>query len=210
MAFWIGILAGALFVCYTLKIGFYETWAMLFNLVISIYLGVHLQPIIVGILPAAADTPYGNTLTVLAVAAGSFLILHGITCVFFTSQLAISFPKIFDVLGSGLLGFLAGFLVWSFVALLVCTTPFFHEPAVKQFCFDSQQTTISYLTWWCRLVDKAASYGDSDSEQVIISLLKAAEKKARPAPAGRAPLQPAEPNDTSPATTKNTPSSQAD
>jgi hypothetical protein len=205
MAFWIGILAGALWVAYTLKTGFYETWAILFNLVISIYLGVHLQPLISAIIPAAADTPYGNTLTVLAVAAASFLLLQGITYVFFTSQLTISFPKLFDVLGAGLLGFLAGFLVWSFVALLLCTTPLSHKPAVKQMCFDSQQTTISYLTWWCQLVDKAASYGDSNSQQVITSLLKTAENKAHPASAAGIPTrtgQPeavaSEPNEASP------------
>ena len=200
MAFWIGILAGSLFVCYTLKIGFYETWAMLFNLVISIYLGVHLQPIISRIIPAAADTPYGNALTVLAVAAGSFLILHGITCVFFTSQLTISFPKIFDVLGTGLLGFLAGFLVWSFVTLLISITPISQQPIAKEIGFGSQfeQTNVPYICRWCNLVSMVVSRQDKEitSEQVISGLLKSQTKKApakmaKPAESDK----PAEPND---------------
>ena len=76
MVFWLGILVAIAFAWFCLQIGFYETWAVLFNIVISVYLGIFLRPLITELLPAAADTPYGNGLTMLATAAAVFLLLQ--------------------------------------------------------------------------------------------------------------------------------------
>jgi hypothetical protein len=123
MGFWIGILFGALFVYVAVKIGFYETWVLLFNLVISIYLAIFLRPLINQYLPIASETSYGDALVILAVAVGAFVILYGISYVFFSSQFNISVPRILDVVGSGFLGFLAGYLIWSFVIVLISFMP---------------------------------------------------------------------------------------
>ena len=139
MVFWIGILVGGLFAWLTIKmLGFYETWAMLFNIVISIYLAVFLRPTIADILPAAGNTPYSSALTIIAIAIASFAILHGISYVFFTSQFSVSFPRVLDILGTGFLGFLAGLLVWSFVSLLICIMPISQSSVVKTIGFGSQ------------------------------------------------------------------------
>ncbi len=187
MTFWIGILVAAAFAWLAVKTGFYETWAMLFNIVISIYLAIYLRPIIVDTVPSAGDTPYGNALTMAATAIAVFLILHGITYVFFTSQFSISFPKIFDTLGAGFLGFLAGFLVWSFVSLLICTTPISQNSFVKGIGFENQfkQNNASVICWWCNLVNTAVSSrsGEYTSEEAISELLKSAEPKAQAEPA---------------------------
>ncbi|HCO95296.1 MAG TPA: hypothetical protein DIU00_15330, partial [Phycisphaerales bacterium] len=123
MVFWTGILAGGLFAWFAIRIGFYEMWAMLFNIIISIYIAVFLTPVIIDIIPAAGDTSYGNALTMVTAAIGVFLILYVITYLFLTGQFKVSFPRIFDTLGTSVLGFLAGFLIWSFAAALICATP---------------------------------------------------------------------------------------
>ena len=188
MVFWIGILAGGAFAWFAIKMGFYETWTMLFNIVISIYLAVFLGPVIADIVPSAGDTLYSNALCMLAVAVGSFLILHGISYTFLTGQFVISFPKIFDTVGTGFLGFLAGFLIWSFVGLLIYTTPVSQQPIVKEIGFGSQfqQTNVSYISWWCNLVNSVVSSQDKKytTEQVINGLLKSAEPRVQRKPAG--------------------------
>lgn len=40
MAFWIGLLVAIIFAAMAIKVGLYETWAMLFNIIISVYLAV--------------------------------------------------------------------------------------------------------------------------------------------------------------------------
>jgi hypothetical protein len=72
----------------------------------------------------AVNFPYRQALTLTILAAGTFLILHGITYILFISQFKVTFPKIFDILFAGLLGFFGGFLLLSFVALIIFLTPF--------------------------------------------------------------------------------------
>jgi hypothetical protein len=183
MVFWLGIFVGGVFAWYAVKMGFYDMWAMLFNIVISIYLAVFLGPVIVDFIPAAGSARYGNTLAIIGTAIAAFLILHCISYTFITGVFTVSFPKLFNSLGAGFLGFLAGFLVWSFAALLIYMSPISQDSFVKDIGFgsDFRQSNVSYMTWWCNLVHKAvASEGAGiTSEQAISELLKGTEMKIR-------------------------------
>ncbi len=200
MVFWIGILVGGAFAWFTIKRGFYETWALVFNIVISIYLAVFLGPVIADVVPSAGDTLYGNALCMLATAIGSFLILHGISYTFLTGQFSISFPKVFDTLGTGFLGFLAGFLIWSFVGLVICITPISQNSFVKEIGFSGQfqQTSVSYISRFCNLVNAVVSSQDNErtTQQALSGLLKNAESRVQGKTAERAePNEPAAPGD---------------
>ena len=118
MVFWIGILVGIVFAGFAVRKGFYETWTILFNILISVYLAISLREIIKNILPAADGSSYSDALAMLIIAIAVFAILHGIAYIFLLSQFKIDFPKIFDGIGSGTLGFLGGVLVWSFIVLM--------------------------------------------------------------------------------------------
>jgi len=204
MVFWISILVSGLFACFAIKKGFYEMWTLGFNIIISVYLAVLLGPVVSGIIPTGT-AGYSKTLTVLATAVACFLILHGISYTFITGQFIIPFPRIVDLVGAGLLGFLAGFLVWSFASLLIMTTPITKNTFVKEIGFDTevQQTNISYVSWWCNTVNKIVSSKDSKqaTQQAIGWLLKSSEPKAEGRVTGTSePNKPAEPNESKPNT----------
>ncbi len=204
MVFWVGILVGGLFAYFAIKKGFYEMWALGFNIIISIYLAVFLGPVVADIIPAGTAV-YSKALTVLATAVACFLILHGISYTLITGQFSISFPKIVDVVGAGLFGFLIGFLVWSFISLLIMATPITNNTLAKEIGFDSQtqQTSVSYVSWWCNTVNRVVSSGDGKqaTQQAIGWLMKSSEPKARVV--GTSELnEPAEPNGTEPNTTE--------
>jgi ABC-type xylose transport system permease subunit len=195
MVFWIGILFGGIFAWFAIKLRFYQTWTLVFNITISIYLAVYLQPITVNI-PAVGDTPYSNALAIASVALASFLILHGISYTFLTGQFNVPFPKVFDAVGTGVLGFLAGFLVWSFLSLLFYITPVSQNTFVKDIGFTDQfkQTSVLYISKFCDLVNAVVSSQDNKypAEQIIGKLLKGAESKAREkTPAKPKPVEPA-------------------
>jgi glucan phosphoethanolaminetransferase (alkaline phosphatase superfamily) len=179
VVFWITILGGAIFAWLAIKIGFYEIWALLFNILISVYLAIYLTPIVTDILPATLDTNYGTTLTIIALAAAVFLILYGITYVLFTGQFEVPFPKIFDILFAGFLGFFAGFLVLSFIVLLICITPISQNKLLNEMGFnrETQQANISYLCWWCDKVNWFAASKDNKitGQQAIDKLLAKAK-----------------------------------
>ncbi len=203
MVFWVGTLVGGLFAYFAVKKGFYEMWALGFNIIISVYLAILLGPVVSDIIPVGG-TVYSKALTALATAAACFLILYGISYTFITGQFSISLPKIVDVVGAGLLGFLTGFLVWSFVSLLIMTTPITKNTLAQEIGFDTQaqQTSISYVSWWCNKVNRIVSSGDDERtpQKAIGWLLE--EPKAKTPVATPEPNEPAEPNRAEPNTTE--------
>lgn len=175
MVFWASILAGGLFIWLAVRLGFFEMWTLLFNIVISIYVAVFLTPVILEVIPAAGDTAYGNALTLMFLALGTFLILFVVSYIFITGQFSVTFPKIFDILFAGILGFLAGALVFSFAALVITITPISQNRVMNSIGFNaqSQRSNISYICRCCDLIDLAVSSKDRETtaEQTINTLL---------------------------------------
>jgi hypothetical protein len=187
MAFWIGILVAVICASYATKKGFYETWVMLFNIAISVYLAIYLRPIIADV-AAMGDTPYGSLITVLGTAGLVFIVLYGISFTFFTGQFKIAFPRAFNTCGAGLCGFLTGYLVWHFMCLLVAMSPFSDSSVLELVKFkDHLQTSKRCVAVSCNLVN-ALSFQDknNDANEVITELLKEPQKDKEikePAPA---------------------------
>jgi len=181
MVFWTGILIGCLFAWLAVKMGFYETWVLLFNIVIAVFLAVFLGPVFANIVPIGSDTPYNNIICMIAAGVGGFLILHGISYTLFTGQYKVPFPKAIDTLVAGFFGFLTGLLVWTFLSLLICISPISQNTFVSDLNFADgfKQTGAPYVGWWCDIVNSMVASEDSDvtSEQVISALLKSAEPK---------------------------------
>jgi hypothetical protein len=193
MLFWVGILFAALIAWYAFRAGFYQSWAMLFNIVVSIYLAVFLGPVILRVIPNAADTPSCNVLAMLATAAAAFLILHCVSYTLMVGQFGVTFPRIFATLGSALLGFAAGFIVWAFACLLIYSSPLARHPFAQLVGFEDQcrDATVRYVSRCCNLVHRvvASDYEKETAEQLIRDCLHQAEEHA-PGPASE-PNEPA-------------------
>ena len=164
MAFWTAILVGALFVWLTVRLGFYETWGLLFSCIVSIYVAVFLAPSVAGFASATAKvSAYSTALAMVALAGGCFAILYGLSYVFLTGQFKISFPEIFDILLAGAMGFLTGFLVLSFVALALTTTPLAENELAHDLGLnpESEKSNIACIAWCCDRVHSVVG-GDTD------------------------------------------------
>ena len=198
MVFWIGILFGCLFVWLAVKKGFYETWILLFNIIIAVYLAVFLGPVIAKIVPVARGSAYNNALCMIIPGVGAFLIFYGISSMLFTGQFSVPFTKTIDTCVAGFFGFLAGLLVWCFLSLLICITPISQNTFVSELDFASgfKQTGAPYIEWWCDIVNSMVASKDSDvtSGEVISTLLKNAEP--RPPAREAEPGKPTTPDDT--------------
>ena len=173
------ILAGGFCIWFAVKIGFYETWATLFNIVIAIYAALFLALPIMNFLPEdAVNIPYSQALTLTFLAVGVFLILHGITYILFTSQFKVTFPKIFDILIAGLLGFFGGFLLLSFAALIIFLTPISTYTGIGD---DSIQYNISKAYWLFDGIHSVVSSPDNEitTEEVIKQLINKRQPDAQ-------------------------------
>ena len=190
MVFWIGLLVGALFVWIAVRCGFYETWILLFNIIVSIYLAIFLRSFIKDVIPDIAfDDSYSDALIILVTSGAAFLILYGISYVFFSSQFKVNVPRLFDVVGSGILGFLSGLLVWGFISFLICITPLSNNSIMQQIGFNPKfQNNFSYMSWWVdrvnNLVSSKRNFMSTDNvinEMLTTAKNRAEQKKARPA-----------------------------
>jgi len=183
MVFWLGILFAMFFAWFAFKIGFYETWALVFNIVVSVYLAVFVGPLILKMVPAADDTPYATILAMVSTAVAVFLILESISYSLITSQFGVTFPKVLDMLGGPALGFAGGFLVWSFVFLLICMSPLCRNKLVRAISFNAEAkaATTSNICWWCNAVHRfvAFEYGEQTVKREVNKLLQSAEPEKR-------------------------------
>ena len=191
-----GILAGGLCIWFAVKIGFYETWAMLFNIVIAVYVALFMAQPIVNILPEeASNIRYCEALTLIVLAIGSFLILHGLTYILFTSQFKVTFPKLFDILFAGLLGFFGGFLLLSFAVLIIFLTPFGEYAGIED---DSVEYNMSSTYWLFDGIHSIVSSPDNEitTEKVIKQLLNKSQPDTQNKnPQQAEPDKPIRPND---------------
>lgn len=162
--FWISILIAVIFAYSTIKLGFYHAWTMLFNLLVAVYIAIRIGPVLEDFFPAAVNGQYGKALSLLAMGTGTFLILQGIAYVLLIGQFEVAFPKAVNVIGSGLMGFIAGFLVCSFATLVICATPFSQQQYVKELGLDTktfeEAKMQSYLVWWCKFMDTFVASGN--------------------------------------------------
>ena len=186
MVFWFGIAVGLAFVYLAVKIGFYDTWAMLFNIVVSLYLGIRLRPVFAEFAGSSGDVSYNDALAILITAVVAFVVLEGITYIFFTGPYTVSFPKIFDSVFAGAFGFFAGLLLWSFIVFLVSITPLSKHKTVKTLGFGSevQQTNLVHLYWWGGLMDKMVLRSDEEdgTKKIVHNLLDDFKERSKPPP----------------------------
>lgn len=188
MVFLTGILVGAFFIWLGVRLGLFEIFALMFNLVVSVYLGLVLGPVVQDRLPMSDLPLYTGSAAMLLTAGGIFVVLFGVTFVFFTGPYNIVFPKTFDILLAGFVGFFTGLFVWSFISLLVTITPVSQMGFFKSVGFNETQKFTSVKVW-CGLVHKVVGEENSDLtvETAINDLLeesrsniakRAAEEKA--------------------------------
>jgi hypothetical protein len=213
MIFWIGIAVGGAFVLWGIKKGFYETWVMLFNTIIAIYLAIFLRPTAAMLVPAAGDTPYGSALIMLAIWVASFSILSGLSYIFFTSQFDVPFPRVLDIIGSGIIGFCNGLLVWSFVCILLSVTPIAENQILVEMGFGAnfQRSNTANIIFWADKVNNLVSVKSDflSTEQAITDLMKTVEQKEIQKPLSISAAEPNKPSELNrtgePNSTKNCP-----
>lgn len=186
MVFWTAILVGALFVWLAVRLGFYETWGLLFSCVISIYLAIFLAPSVAEFASAGAKlSAYSTALAMIALAGGCFTALYGLSYVFLTGQFKVSFPETLDILLAGGLGFLTGFLILSFGALVLTTTPLADHELARDLGLnpEAEKSNIACIAWCCdRVHSIVGGEAEGSATEAAIGQLWDQPSPAAPAP----------------------------
>lgn len=190
--FWCAILIGILAAVMAIKAGFYTMWAILFNTLISIYLGVMLCPTIIGLIPDIGDSRYHHAGCVGGIAVVIFAIFQTITVNFLLgeeadknkkNEEAISFPKVVNTIGAGLVGFFSGYVVCGFVIFVFLITPLSKESIVKSICEQTGFAAQSVQAVCGFVGGISLQCHDEASPKEVAEWLTTPEKKQKSRPA---------------------------
>jgi len=116
------IAVALIFTVLGIRLGYYRTWALLFNILVSIYLAVMLAPVIPGLLPNVKDFHYRYPIFIIIAAIIIFAILQSFT-IYLIGAFEASYHRKFDIISSALLGFISGYLLGAFIFFVICLVP---------------------------------------------------------------------------------------
>jgi hypothetical protein len=193
MIFWTGTALALLLAAFMVKKGLYETWTLFFNVVIAVYLGLTLEPVLKNLL--GINKAGVEVLVLLGTTMVCLIVLYLFSYIIFLSQFHVTFPKLLDSAGGGLLGFLTGFLIYSFVIFLIYISPL--NPYVKKIGFNSTSTksNITYMKWWPGIIHSVVTAGQKREsvDQTISKLIENADKSHQVKKVVVEPNEPTEP-----------------
>jgi len=196
MIFWTGIALALFLAAIMVKKGLYETWTLFFNIVIAVYLGLTLGPVLKNLL--GIDQAGVEVLVLLGTAVVSLTVLYLFSYIIFLSQFHVTFPKLVDSAGGGLFGFLTGLLIYSFIVFLICVSPL--NPYFNKIGFNSAsiQSNTNYMIWWTGLINGIVSADQKQDslDQTVSALIENADKSYQAGKATVEPNEPAEPAQT--------------
>jgi hypothetical protein len=182
VVFWLALLVGALFARTGIRIGFVKTWIVLFNVVVAVYIAVAVTPVFCDMFSrprAGSDVP---ALALFGIASGACAALHAVAYAMFRGGVVLSLPKAVESVGAGLLGFCLGFLLVSFLGLVICLAPFAQHPLALQAGLgpQSQQTNLLSVCWSFDVVNAVVNSGERriSGRDAIVELLALQPKSA--------------------------------
>ena len=183
----LAILIAAVFAYVGVKKKFFVMWAMLFNLIVSIYLSIMLVYAISKSTPDVGSNGYFLAGCLLALVALFYTIFHVIVKFYVIGNNVIEFPVLFDKIGAPVFGFIFGYLACCFVLFSLGIMPIAKHrfmtnvlgdadlasvaslPVKKACCFTGNVTRQCYPVKSGEIIDWLTTVSDEQEEPVLES-----------------------------------------
>lgn len=174
MSFWPAVIGGLIFAYIGLRIGFYMVWQSLFNLSVSMYVGIMFTPWLIDHLPEMELSGYGYALSVILLAGLLFLILQSITACYLTGISETRFPGLFETVVTGILGFVLGYILVGFLIVVLYLLPVSHSTPAQQYVFRSRpNAALKAAVKTCHFVGAVSlQYHDDTVEKTMDWLVR--------------------------------------
>jgi multidrug efflux pump subunit AcrB len=172
----IALIIGILFAVYCVRRTFFPSWAIVFNIMLSIYVAVMVMPVFSHLIFQkfeASEVRYHIAIAMVMFAGILFALTHIITKTFITGLYQINFNKIFDFIASALAGVLTGFIVTSFIFLAICITPISAMPFMQGYNIRSETTPkeLKPVIRSCNFISWASLQVYPDKPETVIKAL---------------------------------------
>jgi hypothetical protein len=175
MLLWIAILFGALGAYLAGRRSFYANWVIFFNILISIYVGVMLAPVLLDYLPE--DTPligYNCAAFILVISTFVFVILQVIArYVLLSTEVDIDFPGLLEIVGFRVVGFFSGFcvavLLIFILAVMIMPYPYRSWMSFIRSSEGPIPVVTGSITKTCNIINTASLQRYTDAPSRVLS-----------------------------------------
>lgn len=161
------ILVGAVFGLFAARKGLHFVWPTFLNICVAVYLAVFLSPTVIQNIGEYGRRFWAAPVCMLVLGLICFGLLQSVAVAFFSGR--YTFPKTVDVLGSAVLGFLAGFMVTGFAGVLILSIPDSRE---SYFADQLEGLTEASVIRACNCIDCATfQKRQYNAEHILVWLL---------------------------------------
>jgi len=177
MLFWFAILFGILTAWLLGRRSLYSNWILLFNILVSIYVGVMLSPILLDMLDETAEgIGYNCAAFILLIAVVIFVTLHLIARYsLVVDEVDIDFNELVEMIGKRIVAFFTGFCVAVLFIFLIAVMimPYKFSPWMKFIRTENTPVTVAVkpMTKMCNLINKFTLQRYPEAPQYVLTKL---------------------------------------
>ena len=177
MLFWFAILIGALTAWLLGKKSLYSNWILLFNILVSIYVGVMLSPVLLEMLAGRnKGIGFNCAIFILLIVVIVFVILYLITKYnLVPDDVEVDFYYLLELIGTRVTAFFSGFCVAALVIFLIAVMimPYKFSPWMKFIRSENEPVTVVTvpITKVCNFVNTISLQRYTDAPMYILTEL---------------------------------------
>jgi hypothetical protein len=161
-----------------LKKGVLSAWTLMFNIMISVYLGIMTVAIIGRYSPDTLSDQWVKAGVVFLTAVLLFVLLTLLSMHFFNNYPYPDLPRYFELIGSGLFGFIGGYLGLWFLVYVFCITPASKIESMAEMSGESRISSRSRVEFICNILESLSlQEDDGQSENLYLWIETAPEKE---------------------------------
>ena len=163
---------------YARKFGFTSMWIALFNVSISIYLGIMLIPTIVAYIPTFSGV-YAKVMCGFGISLFLFVVSQYAVVISFENALDVTLPELFSKIASAISGFLLALIVMSFFMFNMFSMLSVSNPDSKWVKSVNAQKVYSITHSVCDFVHRLGAQPDSDMPEIAMKWYAAKPEKKK-------------------------------
>jgi len=185
MLIWFAILMGTLAAWLLGRKTFYANWILLFNILVSIYVGVMLSPVLLGMLgDRTKGIGFNCAAFILLITVIVFIILYLIARFSLVAdEVDIDFHELLELIGTRVAAFFSGFCVAIMVIFLIAVMimPYKFSPWMKFIRSEDAPVTVvtKPMTKMCNFINTMSMQRYTDAPAYILTELTNLGKRDR-------------------------------
>ncbi|MBN1764753.1 MAG: CvpA family protein [Sedimentisphaerales bacterium] len=189
------LISGAGFAYIGRKAGFLPTWAMLFNGLVSIYLGIMLCPTLTNFIPEIRESDYYLASAIFLTSLFIYALIYFSVRLYLIHCFDVTLPDVLHKLVAVVVGFIFGYFLANFIFFLISITPLTDSIYVNRFYSTAARDRVdSTILTTCNAMNCISFQCDRDACLAVFQWIVSEDKEMKTEEAAL-PIKTPDPNE---------------